>query len=806
MAISKIPPHESLTDGQFVQVAGPDGIVTSYHYDQQGRALYFKESQVIYSGQHGISHVAEDPVPNATYDTPGLMSADDKAKLDSLIGTRIGVAGFHGSGFCDDGGWLDGDIILTAGTEFVSIERIGNVIRWVVDSPIPLNCTCEGCTQIFWVQDETDIAAMRPPTCSGKLPGVNAYGELKVYLFPESTVADPNNASATLQNKGNYPALVFKRYDDALVPGAAEHEMILKRDNSLLTEIGWAFTPGAVGVPELVYFMGKDDDGNQIRFDIEPEADPQLLGSILYNGHLITKKMGVITNYTSSILSTNQYTVRQWNTDSATAVGDTFTARNVWQYNNPENPPSGTNAKTLITDVSIDLLPIGTIVDLWAFKIGESGGEPILRWYFSQKPNLNAENLWSMVGQQQFGDVVIAREELQPDAGETDKEAAYQVSAIRDFERKAWGITGYDDPVLSYAIASTEGTVDADLTEQHRAVIDTALPGLKVQASNPDVTHFSERPVYLWNRNSISNAMISMDIGRPDTSDFVPYDIILRGHIDENETKYLQVTEKGVVDGLHYIRVAGVHFHDIPPFGTLRIVSPGANHNLIFNYTRKFLDPQNPSTIILSNDALNNEEYVGQVGDLVELLHQEYNNPVIRLEFLRDSVTGAVGLQFKVGHLDMGLPYEGDTSDDVDDYVRGLAPGYTVSAEYGQVDSFTGVGTPPESSVEGFVIYNGGAQIGGEQDEYWNRLEVMVRDEQVWIWWNKLLIPPSAALSANLPTPVSVDTPYFPIDMGGKPFGKYGCRLWPGATVRRLSVSTQLKSASEFQYGQLTVV
>ena len=345
MAISSVPPASSLIDAQFIQVTGPDGLTTGYQFDEQQKALYFKESQVLFPTFHGATHIAEDPVPNATCDTPGLLAADDKCKLDALLQTRLGVLGFQGAGFPDDGGWMQGDIILAAGTEFISLERIGNVIRFTVDSPIPLNCACEECQQIFWVQDETDIASIRPPTCGGKLPGVNAYGEIKVYLFPESTIVDPNDAAVTLNNKGQFPAFIFKRFDDTIIPGAAEHEMILKRDdfNDAVTEIGWAMTPGATGVPEMVWFMGKDNDGNQIRFDLEPNSEPGVLGTLLYKGHLLTKKMGVITDFTSTILSTNQYTIKEWDVDANKAVGDIFTARNVWQYANPENPASGAN-------------------------------------------------------------------------------------------------------------------------------------------------------------------------------------------------------------------------------------------------------------------------------------------------------------------------------------------------------------------------------------------------------------------------------------------------------------------------------
>ena len=205
MSLVKIPPASSLQDGQFIQIQGPDGLVTGYQYDKQQRALYFKESQVLYPSFHGVSHIAEDPIPSATCDTPGLMSSDDKCKIDAMVQTRIGVLGFSGAGFPSDGGWMDGPIIFAAGTEFISIERIGNVIRWSCDSPIPINCNIEECETIPFIQDETDIFSIRPPCCGGKLPGVNIYGELKTYIFPESTIVDPNNAAAALNNKSNYP-------------------------------------------------------------------------------------------------------------------------------------------------------------------------------------------------------------------------------------------------------------------------------------------------------------------------------------------------------------------------------------------------------------------------------------------------------------------------------------------------------------------------------------------------------------------------------------------------------------------------
>lgn len=1022
MAIERVPSHSDLVDAQFVQISGPDGTVTGFRYDEQQRALYFKESQLLVQGIHGKTHIAEDPIPSATCDTPGLMSEDDKCKLDSLIGTRVGVLGFQGAGFPNDGGWIQGDIILAAGTEFISLERIGNVVRFTVDSPVPMNCACEECTQIFWLQDETDINAVRLPVCNGKLPGINGYGELKIYLFPESTIADPNDTKTTLNNKGQHPSLIFKRYDNTTTPGYGELSVILKRDeeNTNKAVIGWSFTPGALGVPECLWHMGLDDDGNQLSFELNAATEPGMLGSVLYNGHSITKRMGVIVAYSSSVINSNSYIVRHWNIDRAVAIGDPFSARNVWQYNNPENPKTGPNAQKIVTDSTIEILPIGTLIDLWAYKVGSIAGESIYRWYFSKKPALNnLNNLWAWVGLQQFGDIAVAKDELA--AGNTDDiRASEDVSAIRDIEKDAWGLTGFDDPLLSYdyavgvdgtdddiihlnmtgdirqigllnsdgnnsdlytflndddsstwvrisasnggfyafnvessspsstdlaglirraydnpenvlrlkvklhvietpsdnpwapvfkiydatngeptyvfsrgtpthyplvtepgiyefegskipygALPNVEDTISFGLSisgsavytnstpagnvflpqgvkisyveaslaivnirinRPHSAIIDTSLPGLRVVSNNESMNDYSERPVYFWNRRNLSNALMRIDVGKPESSSYTPYDILLRAQIDSYDGKYMKVLGKGkrgqsqIISSLgdNYLRVGGVHFHDLPPFGTVRVLN-GHLANYTFKYVRKLMFPTNILTegtepiridgtdsILLVADKndpnvdLFAEGFEG--GEIVELVHQEYNNPIVRLEFTVDEQTQLVRLQFKVGMLDMSIPYELNEDGVTDDYVRGLASGYAVSAVYSQTGAYTGVGTRPESSLDQFVVYDGGVQVGGDEDEYWNRLEIMVRDNQVWIWWNSLLIPPSQSLSAELASPVAINTPYFTIPTNpNKPTGKFGCRMWPGATLRRFDIRTQISTFSEFTYGQLEI-
>ena len=127
-------------------------------------------------------------------------------------------------------------------------------------------------------------------------------------------------------------------------------------------------------------------------------------------------------------------------------------------------------------------------------------------------------------------------------------------------------------------------------------------------------------------------------------------------------------------------------------------------------------------------------------------------------------------------------------------------PGYAVSAVYSQASAFSGAGTQPTPNVANFVIYNGGF-AAGSSTEYWNILEIMQRGSQVWIWWNGLLIPPSPGLSAELPTSVQIGTPYFPIN--NIPTGKFGLRMFPGCSVRRVTLRTSTRLFSEMTLGQL---
>ena len=709
----------------------------------------------------------------------------------------------------DDGGMLQGDIILAAGSGYISIERIGNVVRFLVDAPTQLNCSCEVCSQIYWVSDESEVSSIRPPSCGGRLPGISNYGELKVYLLPESTIVDPTNPTPTLNTKGNYPSFIFKRYDDSITPGLAEIDITLKRDKNNITEssVGWAMTPGAGATAECVWMMGEDSSGNRMRYELKPDTTANMLGTILYKGHLLTKQMAVITDYTAQVLGTNQYTCKFWDVAGGAAIGSSFTATNVWQYDNPEASSTGTGSKSLMLDKFTNLLPVGTLVELWYYQIGSVAGMAILRYYFSKRPADNPANNWVTAGAVQFGDTLVAKIENQTTGGGTDSTEVESVSSIRDFEPSEWGITNLDNPLILFADALTDGpdpTVSVELNDQHRAYVDSSLPGLRVDAAAGNTEPFSQRPVYLWCRKSMGNMLSTTYVGRPNVNGFPPYDVLLTAPIDNYDNVYARVVGKGsfINAAGYWVLLKGAHHKELPSFGSLRTLT--APRNEVWRFDNKMVYPSlDDDAIALSGPT----EFPGEIGSVAELLHQEYSVPCVRVQFDTISATDdTVQLQFKVGTLDMSQLYEEDVSTDYsDDYVRGFTPGYAVSAVYSQTGLYTGVGAAPANEVDGFVVYEGGVVGSSTPDqEYWNELEIMQADGQVWIWWNGLLIPPNSVLSAALPTPVSISTPYFPVTLPAA-FGKFGLRLFPGAKVRRAQVRSQSRGYSPYWRGQLEI-
>jgi hypothetical protein len=339
-----------------------------------------------------------------------------------------------------------------------------------------------------------------------------------------------------------------------------------------------------------------------------------------------------------------------------------------------------------------------------------------------------------------------------------------------------------------------------------------------------------------------------MLVGRPDNSRFPPIDILLRAPFDHVDDMYMKVLRRGTVEtgpfrGNEFIVVkgGGIGWKQLPPTGSLRIMT-GVWRNETWNYNFKcafdrfddgaimligFLDrfpfdgdaiPELEGTGVTDltgRDATNVTEIedalaitVPENTTVVQLLHEDYSAPAVRLEFsVNDNVgSESVQLQVAAGILDMNQAYDLNISDDFsDDFVRGFRPNTKIVSSIMTQAGFIVNGTEePSVEPEGFRVYDGGAlpvPLDGETEK-WNLLEIMYRDGEVWIWWNNLLVPPNPTLTAGLQHPVSVSTPYFPvapeIDLG-----KVGFRLWPGAIVRDIEIRDQLVAFNEFTHGQL---
>lgn len=780
---NKLQSYTSYIDGQLVQLAGPNSSVLSYQYDQEQRTFYVREAIANPIDRHGATHITQDPIPNASCNTPGLMSANDKCKLDSVIGMRIGVLGFQGAGFPDDGGWMQGDVILAAGSEFISLERVGQIIRFVVDVPSPYICQAEECFQVYWIQDETDVNAIRPPSCGGRLPGVNGYGELKIYVFPESTVVNPNNPVNTLKNKGKYPSLIFKRYDDGTDANSAELDMVLKRNAQDAAIVGWAFTPGATGTPECVWYMGVDDDGNRIDFKFQPNSASGLLGAILYKQHSITKQMAVITGYLSDTLSTNKYKAK-WFSMANQEVASTsdaaeFEVTNLQQWDLINN-------QNMLDAVFGSILTVGQFVDIWAVKCGND-----YCYYCKERPMFNVNGMWATLGAVEFGDTLASRSET-PGGGTAGVGSTNDVPLV---DPTQWGLTNMDESLMSFDGATTLPVAG---TANYKTSIISTLGGTGgmdrrymevIDDSDVDNT---QRPVMLWHRAAIRNALIEVHLARPVEASRVypPIDILLRAPISGVGSVYATVAAKGSFasgpyTGSYWVKITGAHWHDLPFAGAIKsLLSP---YGQVMTYSAKVASTGNDIYLVTDDTTPN-------VGDLVEILHQEYTTSAARLQFLFNSNGHDIEMVPVVGTLDMGVEYSlsgsgtgtEETGAAPSDFIKDFSA-YTLAPTYWQNGDTETAISGIETSVSGFYILNGGLS---QSLEYFNVLRIMVIESQVWMWWNNMLIP-------------TVDgTPYFAIEDQVK-YGKFGLRLWPGARVRRMIVRSKLHQFSEYTLGQL---
>jgi len=903
-----LPPSSSVVDRQFVEVSGPDGSIKSFQYDLETNTYINKESQVIIPAFHGQTHVTTDPIPESSPFLRGLMSAEDKARLDALTQTRLGVLGFQGAGFPDDGGWMQGDVILAAGSEFISLERVGNVIRFTVDSPIPLSCNCEECAQIYWIQDESESRAVRPPSCNGIMPDITGYGSFSIYTYPENQIFNPNRPTDFFDQKGMMPTITFRRYENGNESNTAEHHVILKRRDDLTTNVGWSMTPGSNGIPEAIWYVGSDREGRQIEFELMQEQEPGLIGAILYNGATITRRNAIITGYEETVLDTNLYKVKMWQVEDEETLGEEFTAQNIWKYNNPENGDA--TPTSLVLDKTVQLLSVGEVVELYQFTISDVNGSRTFKSYFNKKPNLNPSHIWAYSNGVRFGDLLESRDDINHVIGVTgtgtEKDAAIKpISDVRLFEHDSWGITHYENDLLladdgeinSAGVYEPGGTL---INNNIQAVVDTSIPGLKVQetprdtrgdlngdgvvdeddlnilmaligttsdesaynadadlnsdgvidvkdlgilATNMNVAAVgtSDRPIWLWDRQNHGNFLLRVKVGLPteEIDSFPPIDIVTGGPIDSYEDLYMKVTERGIYEtgpfmSMPFIVVTGTEWDELPSRGVLRIMT-GVYRDIVWKYNHKIFDGERAILVGTEDVFPFDEDFIQQFASgtavtvnnvtdvtadalvamsenttIVQLLHEDYTAPATRLSFSinRTADQESVQLQVLAGTLSMSTAYSLDDPDNFqDDFVRGFLPGeFTISDAFIQTGFINdGIGADVESNPDDFRVYDGGflpAPVG-DSTEKWNELMIMKRGSQLWVWWNNLLVTPSAEGSAELPTPVAVSTPYFPIS--SLPVGKVGLRMWPGAVIRDVEVRDQNEGFNEFMLGQLKI-
>lgn len=778
--LNQLGPYTEYTDDSLVQIPGPDNSTFGFQFDAQQRAFFTREVSLIFSGKHGGTHVSTDLVPIATCTTPGLLSADDKCRLDNLIGTRIGVLGFQGSGFPDDGGWMQGDIILSAGSEMITLERVGQVIRFVVDVPAVFSCANEDCLQIYWIQDETDIAAIRPPLNGGRLAGVNAYGELKIFLFPENTVVNQANPAAVLNNKGFYPSFIFSRYTSGTGTNQGQVDMVLARNSSGTATIGWAFTPGATGIPEYNIFLGLDTDGNRITVKINPETTPGVLGTILYNGVSITKRLAIITGYDPTVVTSNIYQAKWWDAQGKQTVGDVFSVTNQSSWDTTNNLP-------VLDSANNSLLSLNQIIEILSIQVGTSNGQQVYAFYCREQAIINPGSLWTPIGAIQFGDTLTSHDGASGTATVDDS---------RTYEDGQWANDGLHN------ITVLAGTTPTVINSAYDAIVDTSIPALTV-LDNPGVAGEQRRPVSIWHRSSLRDAYLELHFARPvqtgSTSSAVlypPIDIVFRAPIDSYEVQYGAIASHGTVgsgtyNGSTFVVLTGIKQTQVPKRGLIRSVDV-SGYGTTYAYIATMRTADGSAVLIMTSTApADNAD--------IEVLHEEYQTPALRLQFGFNNGHD-ITLQTKVGILDPTAIYEASDSN-VNDFAGQFLPGYAVGLANWQ-DGATASGTTGISShPDGFVVYNG-SRVSG--DDVFNVAQVLIQDQKLWIWWNGLLMAPSSADSALLPTPVDISTPYYPITDIVE-YGKFGVRLFPGAKLRRFIVRSKPVLFSEFSLGQIEV-
>ena len=627
---NQLPDIELLPDKSLVSIPVSSGL-EQYIVDIATKTFYVKEF-IIIPQPHAQTHITSDQIPEVTDTTHGLLSTDDKIKLENSIQTTIGILKYFGSGVIEDK--QVGDIIFASDSNTLQLERIGRTIRFnLIQAP---NLHPVTVSPIYWIVDESETnLTIRPPNCNGQIPPLNQYGELHLFLLPSTLKIDPLQPTAWTSKQGPTayaPTVKFTRTLDSnskSIDGQADLEIILKKtvtfdsngNETVTNKTGWVMSNYPTA--KALWYTSIDKAQNQTTFEMSMTNS---LGYLLFNGNSVTKQMAIIIGVSDT--TQNTYNVQNWDVQNQKVIGSIYQAKNIWQYTNPTTTP------LILNDSTYALLKPGTLVDIMMFNTMLGS-----QYYFSKDPQ--PASFWATESCVQFGDAYKVYQDI--------------ATSIQTIDN--WGITQIEDLLLSddYMMGAEEYTYEPSGIPINNTVVvksDSTLPAIEVvnqirkvdidlngdgvvdyldldiimrsfgKTSNEsdfdpradlnkdgvvdykDLSLFGEffsiqndntadRPIFIWDRKTHKNFLMKLQIGQPVSQDKIvpPYDMILSGPIDRVGDKYVNVIRRGVFQtgpfaGLHYVVVRGGYWKDCPKDGYVRILS-GIFRNFVWRYFYK---------------------------------------------------------------------------------------------------------------------------------------------------------------------------------------------------------------------------
>ncbi|MDP6585964.1 MAG: hypothetical protein QF535_15040, partial [Anaerolineales bacterium] len=358
----------------------------------------------------------------------------------------------------------------------------------------------------------------------------------------------------------------------------------------------------------------------------------------------------------SDVLSTNRYTAKFWSIGDQETVGSDFTITNLMQWDL-------TNDIQILDSSFGSILSVGQFIDVWTIKCGVTNC-----YYCQASPILNTNGLWATLGALEFGDTIESR----PESDTNPTSAVNDVTDVSLIDRNEWGMTNIDDPMLVFVpgAGDTDGNPDitipaagiANYTVQTINTADTTMDRRYIQIDDDDGGDNIQRPVFIWHRASLRNALIEVHLARPiespSGSNFPPIDVLLRAPVSTVDSKYATVIERGTFNsgqynGLNWVKLGNLDWHDLPPHGAFKVIMFNGSYTYgqTFSYTAKLIDDSADFVFVVTSDPTPAQFSV------VEFLHEEYTTPAARLQFSHNVNTHDIEMTPTIGTLDMSTDY-----------------------------------------------------------------------------------------------------------------------------------------------------